>query len=626
MQQAFKAIASVVQGRETRKSKSLTSLSVAAQCAGPGSTIRSREDRVVRIDDLASHISKKYDANVFGDEPPPPPVTFPKVSSDDAQAGFRLFAVFDGHCGQQASTFCQRRLPYELAAAPEFARGDYEQALKTTFVNMHRALLNAKHYEPEAPRNDFASGCTASVVLLTPKQTVMAVVGDSPIIAWKKNEQEPNIVFKEHDLDNEALHDMIVQSNIFLVVAVEATFDASHFLVTGDNSRRRLLKVAQKKVDAALEAEEEARNGNGAGQAEKNASNPSPQLLAPPLAPLSPHHATLPATDDEAEHEIEVFEQTTLPSLHVEDPDGAAVVASASVPAIFSGAPASPTSSREDSPHPDALENRDFDDVRIGLSALNVWGSLGDSSYDPEVFNTFIDEIVEYRRERARRWEECMAKVAKNASKLDTPQEGGNDTETAEELASKRPADEQRSPEAPSPRKRRKQDTPSPAPTPRLSPRPGTKHLSEPSPPGGPPRHVFDFEFDPLALPAVSPLVDLEGGIPYSDFRQWTLTRPTWKNMLRHHISLLPKESAMSRVFLTALRHLNARDKLRSPGVVRVPETKTFENSELRMFVIASDGVIRWYSKFRAEYNEIMVTNEAEPVKIADKLMNKMKW
>ena len=38
-----------------------------------------------------------------------------------------------------------------------------------------------------------------------------------------------------------------------------------------------------------------------------------------------------------------------------------------------------------------------YDDVRVGLSALNVHGSIGDSSQDPEVLNTFIDCVLSYR-------------------------------------------------------------------------------------------------------------------------------------------------------------------------------------------------------------------------------------
>ena len=42
------------------------------------------------------------------------------------------------------------------------------------------------------------------------------------------------------------------------------------------------------------------------------------------------------------------------------------------------------------------------DDIRLGFSKLNVLGSIGDSIYDPKIFNVLIDEIEHYRKERAR--------------------------------------------------------------------------------------------------------------------------------------------------------------------------------------------------------------------------------
>ena len=589
---ALASISSAMNPRETRKSKNSTSLAVAASCAGPGNALKSKEDRTVTIDNLALYLSKnKYDVGAMGDSAPPPLLQFPQTEQGEDQT-FCLYAVFDGHVGAMASTFCQKRLPFELCGTEEFARGEYEQALKVAVQRLHRALLDAKKYEPEAPRNDFSSGCTASIVLVTPKQTVCAMLGDSPILAWERSKAAPDIVFTEMDLDNEPLHDVIIESNIFLVVAVEAQFEASHFFVTGDKSRRRLLNVARERIEAA-ESKKVASAKEESAQARKTRATREAESAAKPdiaEAKELPDTALVANTDKQevdadagGEGSSDGLQHATS-ALAPEDAASASISDDAAVVADEGAGPVS-----------DILKN-DFDDVRIGLSALNVWGSIGDSSYDPEVFNTFVDEIVEYRRLRALRWEECVAKQAignapPTPNAVEAAPAGNADTAMQDENAAKRAAA-------------------SPTDTPRMKRKTNvvdegaelgsaSQHSSASSS-----EHMFDFEHDPKLLPVVSPMNDPVGGIPYTDFRAFTLNRPAWK-MLRHHISLLPKEATMSRVLLTALRHLSAVDVLRRPGLVREPVTKTFENSDLKMFVIASDGVVRWYSKHKNDYDQV---------------------
>lgn len=62
---------------------------------------------------------------------------------------------------------------------------------------------------------------------------------------------------------------------------------------------------------------------------------------------------------------------------------------------IFS--PDYPHSYPDSAPFQPQGETLEYDDIRVGLSALNVYGTLGDSSYDPDVFNTFIDEVVAFK-------------------------------------------------------------------------------------------------------------------------------------------------------------------------------------------------------------------------------------
>ena len=148
-----------------------------------------------------------YDTRKYGDTAPAPPpsssfVVPPATGSHPDQtavSNFKLFAVFDGHCGAIASSFLQHRFPYELAGTPEFHSGNYSQALTVAFQRVHAALLECKSYAPEAPSNDFSSGCTASVALVTPTTTYFAMVGDSPIMVWRQKDSHPDLLFKEHD-------------------------------------------------------------------------------------------------------------------------------------------------------------------------------------------------------------------------------------------------------------------------------------------------------------------------------------------------------------------------------------------------------------------------------------------
>ncbi|ORX84460.1 hypothetical protein BCR32DRAFT_277157, partial [Anaeromyces robustus] len=48
------------------------------------------------------------------------------------------------------------------------------------------------------------------------------------------------------------------------------------------------------------------------------------------------------------------------------------------------------------------------DDIRVGFSKLNVLGSIGDSIYDPKIFNALIDEIEHYRKERVKIYDALM--------------------------------------------------------------------------------------------------------------------------------------------------------------------------------------------------------------------------
>ena len=59
---------------------------------------------------------------------------------------------------------------------------------------------------------------------------------------------------------------------------------------------------------------------------------------------------------------------------------------------------------------------------------------------------------------------------------------------------------------------------------------------------------------------------------------------------------------------------------------MRVPETTSIPTKDLRMFIVTSDGVIRFYEKFREQYQAMIMRNEQNPERLASKLKDYMKW
>lgn len=64
---------------------------------------------------------------------------------------FKLFAVFDGHCGKFAASYLQYRFPFQLCGSDLFKEGKYEEALKETYALLHTLLKECTKYGPERP-------------------------------------------------------------------------------------------------------------------------------------------------------------------------------------------------------------------------------------------------------------------------------------------------------------------------------------------------------------------------------------------------------------------------------------------------------------------------------------------
>lgn len=95
-----------------------------------------------------------------------------------------LFAVFDGHGGQEVAKFCGKYFTPELIKNDHFIKKNYKTALEETFLRMDALLMgeNAldllKEFRNDPEGHTFA-GCTANVVLVTKTHVYCANAGDS---------------------------------------------------------------------------------------------------------------------------------------------------------------------------------------------------------------------------------------------------------------------------------------------------------------------------------------------------------------------------------------------------------------------------------------------------------------
>ena len=112
-----------------------------------------------------------------------------------------MFAVFDGHGGNQVAEFVRDRFVKELTSNPSFEEEKYEQALKDTFIKMDEMMLteeedqelnkytkkedsegsNFNGYSGMESTTNIATccGCTACVCLIVGDKIYCANAGDS---------------------------------------------------------------------------------------------------------------------------------------------------------------------------------------------------------------------------------------------------------------------------------------------------------------------------------------------------------------------------------------------------------------------------------------------------------------
>lgn len=65
----------------------------------------------------------------------------------DLGDGNSLFAVFDGHGGEQVAMFCEKWMPQMLVENEEYKKKNYARALEETFVEIDYLLINPEGHE-----------------------------------------------------------------------------------------------------------------------------------------------------------------------------------------------------------------------------------------------------------------------------------------------------------------------------------------------------------------------------------------------------------------------------------------------------------------------------------------------
>jgi len=150
-----------------------------------------------------------------------------------------LFAVFDGHGGQEVAIFCEKYMPEMLVNNPNYLAGKYEKALTETFIEIdYRVIsdegakllkqiaidlkkektgetsLNKEELE-ELKQTPFGAGCTSCVVLMTPTQIICSNAGDSRAILATKEGKVIELSY-DHKPENDEESKRVYDNNGFV--------------------------------------------------------------------------------------------------------------------------------------------------------------------------------------------------------------------------------------------------------------------------------------------------------------------------------------------------------------------------------------------------------------------------
>lgn len=116
------------------------------------------------------------------------------IIEPDFDTKVSLFAIFDGHGGDEVAKFCAKNFGDCLKESKKYQMGRYEDALIDTFLLMDKLIghpeCQAELRQLKTDRNDnMQAGCTANVVLITEDNIYCANAGDSKAILWSNGKK-----------------------------------------------------------------------------------------------------------------------------------------------------------------------------------------------------------------------------------------------------------------------------------------------------------------------------------------------------------------------------------------------------------------------------------------------------
>lgn len=142
------------------------------------------------------------------------------ISNGEFDTNAALFAVFDGHGGAEVARFCSKNFGNELKKTNEYKQGNYEAALKKTFLLMDEILVTPEGQKQlkaltDKDNSESNAGCTANVVLIKDKKIYIANAGDSRSLLYKGG--KITRLSEDHKPDNEIERQRISNAGGFII-------------------------------------------------------------------------------------------------------------------------------------------------------------------------------------------------------------------------------------------------------------------------------------------------------------------------------------------------------------------------------------------------------------------------
>jgi serine/threonine protein phosphatase PrpC len=147
-----------------------------------------------------------------------------KIANISLDAETMLFGVFDGHGGKEVAEYVSRHFCAELLRSPAYRQGNFEQALKDTFLRMDDLLKTPDglkeviriskdlpdNYPVEADSSLMVAGCTAVVALIRGETIYVANAGDSRCILSREGRAIE--LSQDHKPELPGEHDRIIKA------------------------------------------------------------------------------------------------------------------------------------------------------------------------------------------------------------------------------------------------------------------------------------------------------------------------------------------------------------------------------------------------------------------------------